>query len=175
MFIIDPGDDAQEIAEEAEKLKFSEAVILFTHGHFDHIGAAAELVRRLNVRFCYLSNPDHELFYSPDNCFPPYFPPVSELPEVVGRLGLEEPEVIPTPGHTPGGACFYFRSIPALFSGDTLFASGIGRTDFPGGDLNALLKSIRSGLFALPDDTPVYPGHGPATTIGREKRVNSYV
>ena len=91
------------------------------------------------------------------------------------EIDFSEPAVIPTPGHTPGGVAFYFPALSALFSGDTLFASSIGRTDFPGGSLPDLLNSIKTGIFVLPPETKVFPGHGQTTTIDREKRTNPYV
>ncbi|MDD4817611.1 MAG: MBL fold metallo-hydrolase [Victivallaceae bacterium] len=178
LFVIDPGDSPADILAAAAQIKFSEAEILFTHGHFDHIGAAAAVAGKLAVSHCYLNTADRELFFSPDNCFPPYIPAPASLPppeKVTDEIDFSEPAVIPTPGHTPGGVAFYFPALSALFSGDTLFASSIGRTDFPGGSLPDLLNSIKTGLFVLPPETKVFPGHGPTTTIDREKRTNPYV
>ncbi len=178
LFVIDPGDSPADILSAAAGLKFSEAEILFTHGHFDHIGAAAVIAQKLGVKHCYLNSADRELFFSPDNCFPPYIPAPEVLPPpetVDDNIDFNEPVVIKTPGHTPGGVSFYFPTLAALFSGDTLFASSIGRTDFPGGSLPDLLNSIKSGLFALPPRTKVFPGHGSATSIDREKRINPYI
>lgn len=90
-------------------------------------------------------------------------------------FGNHELEVLNTPGHTPGGICFYCKEEKALFSGDTLFQCSIGRTDFPGGDAELLCENIRKKLFTLPDDVMVYPGHGTYTRIGYEKRNNPYV
>ena len=174
LFVIDPGAEPQRIASAISVFDTSEIVIMFTHGHFDHIGAADALVKQFGIQKCYLNSRDRELFYSPDNAWPPYIPPAKSLPQVDGSLSFPECEIIFTPGHTPGGVSFYFKDIPALFSGDTLFAGSVGRTDFPGGSTSDLLKSIQEKLMKLPDDTPVYPGHGPATTIGREKEVNPY-
>ena len=174
LFIIDPGAEPERILSAVNVFDAPEKVILFTHGHFDHIGAAGELVRKLGIKDCYLNSRDRELFYSRDNAWPPYIPPAENLPEVNGTINYPEFETIFTPGHTPGGVSFYFKQIPALFSGDTLFAGSVGRTDFPGGNTGDLLKSIQEKLMILPDDTPVYPGHGPATSIGREKEVNPY-
>ena len=85
-------------------------------------------------------------------------------------------KVIPLPGHTPGGSGFLFRGDPpALFAGDTIFAGSVGRTDLPGGDTATLLDSIRTQLLTLPDEVELYPGHGPATTVGRERKNNPYI
>jgi len=83
--------------------------------------------------------------------------------------------VIHTPGHTPGGICLYCQDEGVVFAGDTLFAESIGRTDFPGGSMSQLAESVRTRLFVLPDATRVYPGHGPDTTIGHEKKFNPFV
>ena len=80
-----------------------------------------------------------------------------------------------TPGHTPGGACFYFPAEKLLFTGDTLFSGSVGRSDFPGGDGRLLIRSVQEKLMPLPDDVRVYPGHGPDTTIGEERRYNPYI
>ena len=90
------------------------------------------------------------------------------------NLGNERIEVIETPGHSPGGVCYYVPESSFILTGDTLFQGSIGRTDLPGGNHNTLLRSISTGLFNLPDNTVVYPGHGPATTIGKEKRTNPF-
>ena len=90
------------------------------------------------------------------------------------QLGNERIEVIETPGHSPGGVCYYVPESSFILTGDTLFQGSIGRTDLPGGNHNTLLRSISTGLFNLPDNTVVYPGHGPATTIGKEKRTNPF-
>ena len=91
------------------------------------------------------------------------------------NLGHERIEVIETPGHSPGGVCYYIPESRMVLTGDTLFRGSIGRTDLPGGSMYQLVRSIRERLFLLPDDTKVYPGHGPATTIGEEKLHNPYV
>lgn len=174
VFVIDPGAEPERILSALTVFDASEIVILFTHGHFDHIGAAGELVNKMGIKKCYLNSRDRELFYSKDNAWPPYIPPAENLPEVYGNMSFPECEIIFTPGHTPGGVSFYFKQLNALFAGDTLFAGSVGRTDFPGGNTGDLIRSIQDRLMVLPDDTDVYPGHGPATTIGREKATNPY-
>jgi glyoxylase-like metal-dependent hydrolase (beta-lactamase superfamily II) len=94
--------------------------------------------------------------------------------ETVAQAGVTL-QVLHTPGHTPGGICLYAQQEGLVFAGDTLFAGSVGRTDFPGGDMDQLIEGIRTKLFTLPDATVVYPGHGMRTTIGREKRNNPYV
>jgi glyoxylase-like metal-dependent hydrolase (beta-lactamase superfamily II) len=92
---------------------------------------------------------------------------------VIEQAGVKL-QVLHTPGHTPGGICLYSKDEGTVFTDDTLFAESIGRTDFPGGSLEQLLKSVREKLFTLPDDTIVYPGHGPSTTIAQEKTHNQF-
>ncbi len=94
--------------------------------------------------------------------------------DMVEEAGIKL-KVLHTPGHTPGGICLYAESEGLVFAGDTLFADSVGRTDFPGGDMDQLIDGIRTKLFTLPDQTVVYPGHGMRTTIGREKRANPFV
>jgi glyoxylase-like metal-dependent hydrolase (beta-lactamase superfamily II) len=91
------------------------------------------------------------------------------------QFGHSSLHVLHTPGHTPGGLCFYQPDAKALFSGDTLFQGSIGRTDFPGGSLQALVDGIRTKILTLPDDVAVYPGHGPSTTVGYERQYNPYI
>ncbi|MBE6366819.1 MAG: MBL fold metallo-hydrolase [Lentisphaerae bacterium] len=175
LFIVDPGDDADLIISAAENYAFERAVILLTHAHVDHIGAVPEIARQLNVEFIYLNSGDVELYYSPDNHILPYLPPVANLPPVTSSWQLDYPQCIATPGHSPGGSCFYFPDQKLLISGDTLFAGSVGRTDLPGGSFATLEKSIREKLLTLPDDVTVYPGHGPRTSIKAEKCTNPYL
>jgi glyoxylase-like metal-dependent hydrolase (beta-lactamase superfamily II) len=102
-------------------------------------------------------------------------PALKEHPDTVDSFDSDEVEVIPTPGHTPGGVSFYLKRLNALFTGDTLFKQSIGRTDFPGGCLDTLLSSIKKGLFILPEDVEVFPGHGPSSSIGSEKKSNPFL
>ena len=175
LYIIDPGADAQEIINLARKQHFSEAVILLTHAHVDHIGAVGEVAQALNVKTVYLHSGDHNLYSSPSNCLSPWLPRAENLPPVTGTIDSEDFSVLETPGHTQGGVCFYFKQIPALFVGDTLFAGSVGRTDLPGGNHAQLIRSIKEQLFVLPPELKIYPGHGVPSSIGREKSVNPYL
>lgn len=175
LFIIDPGDDADLVIAAAQDMNCTEHVILLTHAHVDHIGAVPEVAARLNVRTIFLASGDQAMYHSPDNHLLPYLPAVAGLPATTSEWLWETPELIPTPGHSPGGSCFYFRDKNILIAGDTLFAGSVGRTDLPGGDFATLEKSIRENLLTLPDTVKVYPGHGPATTIGRERSGNPYL
>jgi glyoxylase-like metal-dependent hydrolase (beta-lactamase superfamily II) len=126
----------------------------------------------------YISAADRRLYESPHNALLPWLaaaeglPQSQDAPVLLAGLG---PAVISTPGHTPGSVCFHFAGAGVLFSGDTLFAGSVGRTDLPGGDSEALLSSIRSRLLVLPPGTSVLPGHGPPTTIGEETRTNPFL
>lgn len=174
LYIIDPGAETDRILDAASKLDFDQAFILLTHAHVDHISAVGEIAAKLNAKVL-LDNADHGMYSSPDNHLMPFVPAAKNLPVPVTEISNPDFEIIKTPGHSPGGVCFYFKNIPALFSGDTLFAQSIGRTDLPGGNMSDLLKSIKDKLMLLPENLKVYPGHGPTTTIGDEKRNNPYV
>ncbi len=175
--VIDPGAEPEAIAAAAESFPFRQVRILLTHAHFDHIGAVGALARKFQVPAAELDPEDHPIYRSRENAMPPFAPPVEDLPQVTGFAPSEDFQVLSLPGHTPGGSGFLF-ALPdggkALFSGDTLFAGSVGRTDLWGGDEEALLDSIRNRLLTLPDGTEVYPGHGESTTIGVERRTNPW-
>lgn len=174
--VIDPGGDADKLISAIERNEAKVKYILLTHGHFDHTGAVIKLKNKLNVPV-YITKEDYdmvqsktsELFYMEgnDNSINNF---IAE--DTVFNIGSTEIECIFTPGHTPGGVCFYFNNI--LISGDTLFNGSVGRTDFVGADHKTLINSIKTKLVDLPGDTVVYPGHGGETTIAREKAYNPY-
>jgi glyoxylase-like metal-dependent hydrolase (beta-lactamase superfamily II) len=178
--VIDPGDDADVILKKVEELNIKINYILATHGHFDHVGAVAPLRRELKVEF--LAHKD-DFFFIEDgeksasrwgvNIEQPPQPDRFIIDGDKIKFGNYELEVIHTPGHSPGGVCFLYDRI--VFGGDTLFQGSIGRTDFRKGSFEDLSKSIKNRLYTLPDDTIVYTGHGPITTIGDEKRYNAFV
>jgi hydroxyacylglutathione hydrolase len=175
--IIDPGDEAERIAGAVAKHALVPRGILLTHGHVDHIGAVPQLSRQFDIPV-ELPTEDQPLYFSSDNSLLPWLPAVPGLPRI-GRVphdlsGLEF-EVIPTPGHTPGGCSYFFRHAGILFTGDTLFRQSVGRTDLPGGDETQLLASIHNRLLVLPPGTTVFPGHGPATAIGEELASNPFL
>ena len=175
LLIVDPGDDADLIISAAKSFTYEKAAILLTHAHVDHIGAVPEINKVLNCEFVYLAAGDTELYKSPENHILPYLPPVADLPKTTAVWDVPGVKLLLTPGHSKGGSCFYFADEKFVISGDTLFAGSVGRTDLPGGSFAELEKSIRKELLTLPDDTVVYPGHGPRTTIGEEKRSNPYL
>ena len=166
--LIDPGDDLPTLARIAGGLK----AILLTHGHFDHMLAAEELQKRTGVPV-YVHPLDAPMLS--DASLSAYNPEVSSLPQPGHIACTAYPEslfgfrVLHTPGHTPGSVCLYHEGEKVLFSGDTLFRAGFGRTDLAGGSMHQLLSSLRT-LLALPRDVRVYPGHGESTTIDEECR-----
>lgn len=177
--VIDPGDQPDLAAARLEALGLAPKGILLTHGHFDHVGGVNRLAERFALPV-YAGLGEERLLEAPVSLFPG-LPAADERPvrweRLLGEgdrlsLGTLEFEVLATPGHTPGGVCY--RCGEALFTGDTLFAGGVGRTDLPGGDGAALKRSLEK-LAALEGGLTVYPGHGPATDLDRERRSNPYL
>ena len=175
LYVIDPGGDWKLIESEAKAFDYDEAVILFTHAHVDHISAAGAVVNALHITKVYLNPADKPIYYSPGNTVGNYIPAAENLPDTTWPPEDPRMLVLPCPGHSPGGAAYYFPELDTVFSGDTLFFESIGRTDLPGGSEKQLLDSVHKQLFNLPDDTIVVPGHGPSTSIGFEKKNNPYV
>jgi hydroxyacylglutathione hydrolase len=161
--VIDPGDEALRIVKEIANAGLRITSILITHGHHDHTGAAKELkdILKAPVWIHQLDSPG--LGFPPDGT-------LFDGQEI--EVGTYRIKVIHTPGHSPGGVCLYAPG--AVFTGDTLFAGSIGRTDFPGGDHQQLIQGVREKIFPLGDDLRVYPGHGPASTIGEERLRNPF-
>ncbi|MTI94975.1 MAG: MBL fold metallo-hydrolase [Firmicutes bacterium] len=178
--VIDPGGEADAIISAVEELGLDVQMIINTHGHLDHIGANAELVEHWQ---CPLSVgvDDAEMLPDPEQNLSANWgaPVISPKPERLladgdkVRFGTCELTVISTPGHTRGGICLHGHQV--LVAGDTLFQGSIGRSDLPGGDHQQLLASIKERLLTLPDDTRVLTGHGPETTIGRERADNPWL
>jgi len=164
-YIVDPGAEAERIIALVEKLALKPAAILLTHAHFDHIGAIAELQRKWPGLPVVINDADRAVITHPMNQYPPDYPAVG-MPENL-QSTIPGFEIIETPGHTPGGVCYYLPADKLLLSGDTLFCGSYGRTDLPGGDFDTLMESLKK-LSRLPPETLVVPGHGPLTTIGRE-------
>jgi glyoxylase-like metal-dependent hydrolase (beta-lactamase superfamily II) len=172
-YIIDPGAEPERIIEELDGQ--TPRAILLTHAHFDHIGAIASLQTRWPELPVVVHPEDAKIITHPLNNFPPDYPPAPMPRNVVWTPeAIEGCTVIETPGHTPGGVCYWFEAGKVLFSGDTLFNFSVGRTDLPGGDMPTLMASLRK-LTALPEDTLVVPGHGALTTIGVEKDGNPFL
>jgi len=179
--VIDPGDQADKILEVIEADGLTIKYILNTHAHFDHIMANADLVNALGVPLA-LHPLDLPLLRANGGAAlfgmdaPPSPDPDLELAEGdTISFGTHTFEVIYTPGHTVGHVSFYEAKEAIIFDGDVLFAGGIGRTDLPGGDYETLMNSINEKLMVLPDETVVCSGHGPVTTIGRERASNPWL
>jgi glyoxylase-like metal-dependent hydrolase (beta-lactamase superfamily II) len=180
--VVDPGGDVERIMTVVQQRGLTIVSIVNTHGHFDHVGGNRQLKEVTGAEL--LIHPADE-------------PMLAKVASVAGMYGLQaenspapdrlledgmllsfgkqQLRVIHTPGHTPGGCCLYLESEQKLISGDTLFADGVGRTDLPGGSHAQLVDSIRTRLFTLPPQVQVWPGHGPATTIGHEQQHNPYL
>lgn len=177
--VIDPGGDAHEILSFLETGKLTLERVLNTHLHFDHIQGNADLVAATGVSV--MANPkdayllDTELGGGGMWGFPRTPPFAIEALEE-GELTLLDTtcRVLATPGHSPGSLSFYFESLGAVFVGDLLFYRSVGRTDFPGSSERELMRSVRTKIFTLPEDTVVYPGHGPETTVGQERLNNPF-
>ncbi|MFC1524585.1 MBL fold metallo-hydrolase [Thermodesulfobacteriota bacterium] len=181
--IIDPGGDEQLILSRCEQENVIVEAIVNTHGHPDHVCGNGVLKKATGAPIL-MHKDDADFFIRPE--VDQYFallglakspPPDRHLADgetiVFGNASLE---VILTPGHSPGGICLY--SPPHLFTGDTLFAGGVGRTDFPGGDMAALMQSLKERVLVLPEETSVWPGHGyggTRSTIGTEKVENPFL
>jgi glyoxylase-like metal-dependent hydrolase (beta-lactamase superfamily II) len=180
--VIDPGDDIQDILALVSKHNLKIKQIVITHAHIDHVGGAMklraatgapillnqndyDLLKMLDVQASWLgmvSPGEVEIDHSPGHA------------DVV-RVGNLAAQVLHTPGHTGGSICLYFEPQSRLIAGDTLFAGSIGRTDLPGGSFQKIIASLHDRVLALPDDTMVVPGHGPITTIGKERETNPFL
>jgi glyoxylase-like metal-dependent hydrolase (beta-lactamase superfamily II) len=180
--IVDPGGHAGHIAGLLDKNKLKPVAIVNTHGHFDHIGAVSELIDKYSIPFKLHRDDEFLVGHGSQTGtmfgFPPTVnPDVSEYikeGDVIKLNGLTI-RVIHTPGHTPGGVSLYVPELKSVITGDTLFLESIGRSDFPYADHSQLLAGIRNGLWTLPDDVRVLPGHGPASSIGHEKKYNPFM
>ena len=177
--VIDPGDEINKILMSLADSKLTVKYILNTHGHFDHVGAnklkdatgADILIHEADADMLALVSMSAMAFGLSGENSPPADRTIDEGDKITfGDITLK---VLHTPGHSPGGVSLYGDGV--VFVGDSLFAGSIGRTDFPGGDYDTLITSIKNKLFPLGDDVRVYSGHGPATTIGREKRFNPFL
>jgi len=173
--IIDPasGRDVEErlIKEQGGKLQY----ILNTHGHWDHTASTGALQRLTGAEYCIHAD---DVYLLTEPCPYPMKAEAGKPDRLLAAgdslpFGNDTILVLHTPGHTEGSVCFLFKNL--LFCGDTLFAGSIGRTDLPGGSYEKIMESIKSTLLLLPDDTVILPGHGPSSTMGRERKVNPYL
>ncbi len=181
VLVIDPGASAEKLAEKIKEQGLKPAAILLTHGHFDHATGAEELAKLLQVKI-YAEEKEKETLENPQLNLSGW--QGSSLVFHADEYLKDEQEidlagfhirVLLTPGHTVGGCCFYFPYQNVIFSGDTLFQTSVGRTDFQKGSMSQLINGIREKLLPLPDETAVYTGHGEMTTIGTERMYNPYL
>ena len=179
--VIDPGANAEKIKKVIEDNGLSVTVYLLTHGHSDHISGLADISRIMPAELGIHPN-DASWAFTPQNIIPPFYAQPA-TPAQIERSFEDKQEwhdsdlnykIITTPGHTPGGVCFYFPTEALLFCGDTLFAGSAGRTDLPGGDSRTLAASLKK-LSQLPSNTKVHPGHGPTSAIGHENKTNYFM
>jgi len=181
--VIDPAWDGQIILAEANRRGWRIGHLWYTHAHFDHIGGAAAIADALNPLPLVALHPADHVLWRAGGGGKMFGIPIDPGPEpsidfVHGqtlRLGSNTFEVRHVPGHTPGHVLLYCPGAKVCFCGDLIFASGVGRTDFPGGSWEQLVASIRQQVYSLPDETRLLSGHGPETTVGEEKVSNPFV
>lgn len=180
--LFDPADRGRRIYESLLEKNIVVDIILLTHGHFDHILGAKELIECTGAKMGCLYEEEavcKDPFLNLGNNYG--MNNLCVKPDILFKDGEEiiaadmSCRVIKTPGHTSGGCCYYFEEAGILITGDTLFEESIGRTDFPTGSLSELIRSVKEKLFCLPDETICYPGHGGVTTIGHEKQFNPFI
>ena len=181
--VVDPGGDVERILEAAKNMDATLEKVILTHGHMDHCAASDILRQQLNIpiegphkedefwiaklpEWCDMSGFPHADAFEPDRWL--------EEGDIV-TVGEAELKVLFCPGHTPGHIVFYYDEQKVAWVGDVIFQGSIGRTDFPKGDAEQLVASIREKLFPLGDDVTFIPGHGPTSTFGQERRTNPFV
>lgn len=179
-FLVDAGGDAKKILNEIQKQELNLIMILNTHGHFDHIAANAEVMKATGASL-YIHQQDMSALFDLSLNLAGYFASTFESVEKAYPLshgqklsfGTDEITVLHTPGHTPGGVCYFLED--HLFTGDTLFAGNVGRCDLIGGDMQQLLHSIATQIMMLPDTTKIWPGHQEGSDLGRERASNPWI
>lgn len=178
--VVDPGAEAEAIEAVLTRRGLTVAAYWLTHGHIDHVSALGDMVKKRPAPV-HIHAADAAWAFTAGNRYPPYLRtptrPDSLDPVDEGRIlaaGGLSARVLHTPGHTPGGVCYWFESEKKLLTGDTLFQGSIGRTDLPGGDSAALMRSL-ARLAALDDAIAIYPGHGPESTLRYERRHNPFL
>jgi glyoxylase-like metal-dependent hydrolase (beta-lactamase superfamily II) len=169
--VIDPGGDEDEILEALKYHQLQLKYIIDTHGHFDHATGAQIAIHALDAPM--LNRANDALMFTGKPMRVSQADILLKEGDVLG-FGSHRLKVLHTPGHTPGGISLVMEGANLVYVGDTLFAGSIGRTDFPGGDFDALIRGVREKLFTLGDHYIVYPGHGPVTTIAQERKYNPF-
>ena len=183
--VIDAGLEAGKLIDFLGEHKLNPAAVVLTHGHIDHVAGVAVLRKSYPEIKVYIHKLDAEMLRETASNVSAR---IGQLPSTLDIIGTDfliekasiikqagiKLQVLHTPGHTPGGICLYSKGEGIVFTDDTLFANGVGRADL-GGNMEQLVKSIKEKLFTLPDETAVYPGHGPTTTIAQEKKSNPHL
>ncbi len=179
--VIDPGGDEDEILEVLNHHKFQLKLIIDTHGHFDHVDANLPLKEATGAKIAIheadarmLAQPSAEAMFFTGNRLRLSQADILLKENDILTFGPYRLKVLHTPGHTPGGISLLLEDHPYVYVGDLLFAGSIGRTDFPGGDYDALISAVRTKIFPLGDNYTVYPGHGPVTTVAQERKYNPF-
>ena len=181
VLIIDPGANAKQLAEKVKEQGLKPVAILLTHGHFDHATGAGKLAQLLHIKI-YAQEKEKETLENPQLNLSGW--QGSELVFYADEYLKDEQEidlagfhirVFLTPGHTVGGCCYYFPYEDVIFTGDSLFCGSIGRTDFKGGSMSDLVRTVKEKIMTLPEHTEVYPGHNDTTTIENERMYNPYL
>jgi hydroxyacylglutathione hydrolase len=179
--VIDPGGDEDRILEVLNHNKFQLKLIIDTHGHFDHVDANQPLKEATGASIAVheldapaLSQPSQEAMFFTGNRLRRSEADIILKENDILTFGSYRLKVLHTPGHTPGSISLVLEDHPYVYVGDLLFAGSIGRTDFPGGNFDALINAVRTKIFPLGDNYTVYPGHGPVTTVGQERKYNPF-
>ncbi len=182
--IVDAGDEGETILAAVDRAHLQIEAVLTTHGHLDHVAALSEVIPALGVPMC-MHKDELETYKhlgqqaAMFGLTAPKGVSVDRILETGEKIsfGNVTAEVVHAPGHSPGSACFYFgeESPPRMIVGDVLFKGSIGRTDLPGGSYEVMMDTLKRVFLQLPDDTVVYSGHGPETTVGEEKRLNPFL
>ncbi len=181
--VIDPGLESGQLIDFLSRHKLNPVAAVLTHGHADHIAGVVLLRESFPQIKVYVHKHDGLMLIKPTHNLSAFAGAMIKVGQadlllqdgdIIQQAGLKL-QVLHTPGHTPGGICLYCQDEGIVFTDDTLFADSVGRTDFPGGSMSQLMESIKEKLLILPDETEVCPGHGPTTTIGREKAHNPFL
>lgn len=181
--VIDAGDDAPKIIKKLDSLGLKPKELWLTHGHFDHLGALTAIKNQYGSKvylheadyFMYKGANEHAMLFGCSVEAPPEAPSFFNMESAITKVGTSSIQILHTSGHSLGSVCFYSSDLKAVFSGDLIFDHSVGRTDVPGGSFEELETSIKQKIYTLNNDCVIYPGHGPKTNVGVEKKQNPFV